>query len=556
MYRTTQTVCRLSARRALLARPSAATRRPATPLLRGIATQPVVQGTGPSHFVAGVAGGSAVLLAGYGYYRYSGAADVVAAAQKTVDAAKAIQEKAPSPSAAGKAVVNAIKAVSPGFVAVIPGLDDVLNKGLSQLDELAETHGDEVNELVHKMYADLQKLSKKGFNEDTLKEAVALIQERLKEAQKLGVKIGSDATDKVLESNPELKKSVESGINELKDMVDSPEVEKILHDTYAELKKMADKGFSPEAVIAAGLLVKKNVAKAQQVAGKVGDAAWDKAAEAAKPYLDKMPEVQKLLEGKLDDVKKIARENGGPEAEKIITDLYDELKKISEKGVNKKTIAEASKLVESKVAEAMKLGGGAAAKASDFAWDKAAEAAKPYLDKMPEVKKLMDGKLGDLQKLAEKNGGPELQKIVEDLYAELKKIADKGINKDSIAQAKKVTEAKLKEASDIASKAGGKVADAAWQKAAETATPLLEKAPEFKKLVDANISDIKKVVEKRGAEGEKLLQETYEKIAKIAEKGVSKSSLADLKKVMEEQAAKAKKLAEKAGDDAAEKTKK
>ncbi|KAJ3149708.1 hypothetical protein HDU86_006885 [Geranomyces michiganensis] len=549
---TSLTVCRVSARRALLARPSsAAARRPAPLLTRGIATQPAAASAGPSHFVAGVAGGSAVLLAGYGYYRYSGAADVVAAAQKTVDAAKAIQEKAPSPSAAGKAVVSAIKAVSPGFVAVIPGLDDVLNKGFSQLDELAETHGDEVNELVHKLYADLQKLAKKGFNEDTLKEAVELVQKRLKEAQKLGVKIGSDATDKVLASNPELKKSVESGINELKDMVDVPEVEKILHDTYAELKKMAEKGFTPETVVAAGLLVKTQVGKAQEIAGKVGDAAWDKAADAAKPYLDKMPEVQKLLDGKLDDVKKIARENGGPEAEKIITDLYDELKKISEKGVNKKTIAEASKLVETKVAEAMKLGGGVAAKASDFAWDKASEAAKPYLDKMPEVQKLLDGKLGDLQKLAEKNGGPELEKIVKDLYAELKKIADKGINKESLAQAKKVTEAKLKEASDIASKAG----NAAWKQAAEAATPLLEKAPEMKKLVESNITDIKKIVEKRGAEGEKLLQETYEKVAKIAEKGMSKSSLADLKKVLEEQAAKAKKLGEKAADDA-EKVKK
>ncbi|KAI8910523.1 hypothetical protein DFJ77DRAFT_470032 [Powellomyces hirtus] len=637
MYRATQAACRISSRRVVMTRPSV---RPQV-MMRKLATQPApaAASTGASHFVAGVAGGTAVLLAGYGYYRYSGAHKIVSAAQQTIDTAKAIQDKAPSPTQAGRAVVSAIRAVAPGFFKVVPGLDGVVDKGFEQLDQLAETHGDEVEELVNKLYGDLQKLAKKGFNEDTLKEAVELVQKRVKEAQQLAVKIGSDATDKVLASNPELKKSVQSGIEELKDMVDVPEVERILHDTYAELKKMADKGFSPESIAAAGLLVKTQVTKAKEVAGKAGDAAWDKAAEAAKPWLKKMPEVEKLLNGNIDNLKKIAKENGGPELEKIVTDMYSELKKISEKGVNKDSIAQATKVVETKVAEAMKLGGGVAGKATDFAWDKATEAAKPYLKKMPEVEKLLNGKLDDLKKIAKQNGGPELEKIVTDMYAELKKISEKGINKDTIAQATKVVEDKVAQATEIGSKAaskagdiawdkaaevakpylkkmpevqeliddklddlkkiakenggpelekivtdmyselkkisekgvnkdsiaqakkivesklaeagkiGGNVADKAWQKAADAAQPLLDKAPEYKKLVESQMGDLQEIASKRGPEGEKLIEETYNKIAKIAEKGVSKSTIADMKKVLEDQASKAKKLAEKTADD-------
>ncbi|KAJ3009241.1 hypothetical protein HKX48_008080 [Thoreauomyces humboldtii] len=520
------------------------------PLRRALQTQtppppPPPHTAGASHVVAGLAGGAAVVLTGYGYYRYSGAHEIVSAAQKTMETAKSITDKAPSPQQAGHAIVSAIRAVAPSFFKVIPGLDGVVDKGFEQLDQLAEQHGEEVEELVNKLYADLQKLSKKGFNEDTLKQAAELVQKRLKEAQQLAMNIGGDATDKILEANPELKKAVASGLDELKGMVDVPEVEKILNDTYDELKKLASKGLSPETAVAAGLLVKRQVAQAKEVAGKAGDAAWEKASELAKPYLEKMPEVEKLLDGKLGDLKKIAKENGGPELEKIIDDMYAQLKKVADKGINKDSIAEAKKIVETKVAEALKIAGPAAAKASDFAWDKAAEVAKPYLKKMPEVQELLDGKLGDLKKIAKENGGPEIEKIVTDLYAGLKKIADKGINEKSLAEAKKLVETKLAEASKL----GGKVATKAWSKAAEAAQPLLDKAPEYKKLVESQMGDLQDIASKRGPEGEKIVEETYQKIAKIAEKGVSKSTLADMKKVLEEQATKAKKLAEKAADD-------
>ncbi|KAI8823172.1 uncharacterized protein EV422DRAFT_523618 [Fimicolochytrium jonesii] len=538
--------------RQFLIRPSQHTRATQRRLLQTQIPQNA-HGAGASHALAGVAGGVAVLAGGYAYYKFSGAADVVASAQKTVATVKQVTDAAPSPAQAGHAVVKAIRAVAPSFFKVVPGLDSVVDQGFEQLDELAETHGEEVEKLVKDTYAELAKLAKRGFNEDTLKEATVIVSAKLDEAQKLAIDIGSDATDKIFAKNPELKKTVQSSINELKEMVDVPEAQKILNETYAEIKKMADKGFSPEAVLAAGVFVKGQVSKAKNLASETGEAAWDKAADLAQPYLKKMPAVQKLLDGKIDDLKQLAKENGGPELEKIVTDLYTELKKIGDKGINKDSIAQATKLVESKLAEAAKLGAGAAGKAGDVAWDKASELAKPYLKKMPEVQKLLDEKMGDIKKIANENGGPELGKILTDMYTELSKLSEKGINKDTIAKATKIVEKKLAEAADVGSKAASKAGDAIWDTASEAAAPYLKKMPEVQSLIEDRAEEIKKIAKANGGpELEKIIKDMYADLKKVSDKGINKKSLEEAKKIVEDKLAAASKIgsdvASKAGD--------
>jgi hypothetical protein len=84
-------------------------------------------------------------------------------------------------------------------------------------------------------------------------------------------------------------------------MADSygPEAKKELDQTYQQIKDVVKGGISVETINKVKKLIEEKTEKVR----KMGDEAWKKGLEQAKPYLDKSPEVKKLVEENADTLK-------------------------------------------------------------------------------------------------------------------------------------------------------------------------------------------------------------------------------------------------------------
>lgn len=269
--------------------------------------------------------------------------------------------------------------------------------------------------------------------------------------------------------------------------------------------------------------------KALQVAGgKMQDLVGEEASKGWNLLGDKYPELKNALGGEGEELKKLT-EKHGPEARQIATDFYTQASALVAKGgFNSETYESVSKLLKEKKDQVAKF----SQKAGKDAWDSSSKAASPFLEKMPDVKQLLDENLDKVSGYV----GEDRVKIVKDVYAEL---ADIGKSNKSVEEktklAKKLVEEKLGTTSQFASVAQDKASDlvGGGRKWLESAVPGL--GGMTKVFDEVDIKALKELASKRGEDGEKLLNSTYEEIKQI----LSKKS-EEAKKLAEKSAAEAK----------------
>jgi len=222
------------------------------------------------------------------------------------------------------------------------------------------------------------------------------------------------------------------------------ETEKIIKGTYDEVKETVVKGGfdlkTGEKVIE---ILKRRAAEVEDLGRRVGT-------DFIKPVIDKNPQLRDALGGSYDDLKQLVAKHG-PEAKAKYDDLVKQLKEIFDKGVSASSIKQVQDLIQQKTKEIRELG----EKASKDAWDKASKQAKPYLDKMPDVKKSLDENM----KALIGSGGKSIQEI----YDKIKEVADKGPNKQNMAELQSMIKDKAKQASE----SSGVNWDDAWGKLEE-----------------------------------------------------------------------------------------
>ena len=107
-----------------------------------------------------------------------------------------------------------------------------------------------------------------------------------------------------------------------------PEARKITEDTVNQIKKLTDQGINGETIAKAAALAKQKLQEIKDLGAKAGQEAYSKAAEGARPYLDKAPDVKKYLEESVDGLKEYVGDDGV----KLINDTYSELEAAGKKG--------------------------------------------------------------------------------------------------------------------------------------------------------------------------------------------------------------------------------
>ncbi|KAK9710237.1 hypothetical protein K7432_008549 [Basidiobolus ranarum] len=417
-------------------------------------TTPPAPTSNCSQILSGFAGGSAVVAGGYGWYYFSGAKDVVNKFQSAYQTVQDIQAKAPPPGV----VVNAAKSFAGPFLVSVPGAQTLLD----QLQKLEDKHGPEIEKIWKETSDEVAKITAKGWDEESIKKVNELIKDKMGRIQELGKDILGEVGDQVLNAFPQVKEAVGGSLEELKALTGKggEEAQELVTKTYADIKKVLDKGFNENTVEEINKLIKEKMEEAKKLLGKAGDVAWDKGLLLATPVLDKMPEVKKMLEQAQDSFADAAKKNG-PQVKEMAQDLIAKLKKLSEKGINEKSLKEAKTLVEENLSKLKGLSG-----ISDEAWKKAADVANPVLKKVPELKKIVDEGIEEMKTLAEKKG-PEAFKIITDTYSEIQKIAEKGVGKDTVKEGKDLLEKKLKELKALKEEAKNEGENVAKDKASD-----------------------------------------------------------------------------------------
>lgn len=399
-----------SVARSGLPRAAARSCRASKPQMRFQSTSTSSAPSGSSHVGAGVAGGLAAATILYGAYYFSAAGKMSRTVNKTVkeannkyqEAASKLQANTPS----ADETISYLKNFCYSYVAWVPGGRQYVDMAFKDIETVRKNHREEADQLLNDAYKQFQDLSKSGLSLETASKAAEVLADLSK---KVGSLAGDAFTD-VIDNHPQLKEKFGGSIDQLKQMGDQygPEAKKQVDETWSQVKDVLAGGFTAANLSKVQSLFQEKVEQVQ----KLGDEAWKKGLEQAKPYLDKNPKVKELIENNADALKK-----GNAK------ELFEKVKKAVDSGDLGDFEGYVNKTVEK-------------------AKSKGQEASKSYgldqyFDQIPNGSEILS-KLKQLKEVADKHS-EEGKKLVEETLAEVKQVLDKKSEKaqDIVNKAKK-----------------------------------------------------------------------------------------------------------------------
>lgn len=358
-------------------------------------------------------GGALVFLAGYGYYHFSGAKTLVNTAHETKAkfdmVSRKFKEAAPEPNEA----LRWLRKTATSYAAFIPGAKGYVDTAFDDLDTIRNKHGDEVDRIVGQAYSELKDVTQeKGMSLETATAAWAIIQKHM---QRIG-DLAADSAQEIMNNHPALKDKVGGNLDQLKALGDKygPEAKKEVDKTWEQIRDIVKTGVGLESANKIRAVVQEKM----ELVRKMGDEAYAKGMEQAKPYLDKNPKIKELVEKNTDALK-----------QGNVRELYEKIKQAVESGDLgglEDYVKGAADKVKQKAGSGGAGGGGG---------------VEQYLKMIPGGEKIVP-KMSQLQSLAQEHG-EEAEKIVKDAFEEIQDVLQR-----KVGEAQKLAEK--------AKKSGGK----------------------------------------------------------------------------------------------------
>jgi hypothetical protein len=218
---------------------------------------------------------------------------------------QSMQDSAPEPNE----LLKWFRQTVTSYAAFIPGAKSYVDSVFNDLDKIEQKHRGEVNKIISNAYSEMRDATKNGVSMETAQKTWEILEKYL---QQLG-ELASDSADEILDNHPELKEKVGGNFDQLKSMANSygPEAKKELDQTYSQIKEAMAGGIG----IGTAEKIRQIIQEKYEKVKKMGDEAWKKGMEQAKPYLDKNPQIKEMIEKNQDVLK-----SGN------ITELYQKLK--------------------------------------------------------------------------------------------------------------------------------------------------------------------------------------------------------------------------------------
>ncbi|KAI4859192.1 hypothetical protein F4820DRAFT_467269 [Hypoxylon rubiginosum] len=349
-----------------------------------------------SHLAAGVAGGVAAGTFLYTAYLFSPAGKTSRTINKTIkevnkkynEAAQKLQENTPDTDQ----TINYIKDFCYSYVAWVPGGRQYVDTTFNDIEKVRENHRDEVDQILSDAYRQFRDVSKSGLSLETGSKALEVLAD-------LSKKIGSlaaDALTDILDSHPEMKQKFGGSIDQLNQMGEQygPEAKKQVEETWDQVKKIVSRGFSADNIDQARKLIQEKVEQVK----KLGDEAWKKGMEQAKPFLDKNPKVKELVESNASALKQ-----GNAK------EMFEKAKGAVESGDTSEFEGYVKKAVDKAKSKGSQLASGTG--------------LEQYFDMIPEGGEILP-KLKQLKEVADKHS-EEGEQLVKDTLSEIKQVLEK-----------------------------------------------------------------------------------------------------------------------------------
>ena len=320
-------------------------------------------------------------------------------ARRTEDAfkdyAKQFKESSPDPNKA----LEWLRSTANSYAAFVPGATGVVDSMFDDLDAIRKKHGKEVDNIVNEAYNELKDISQDGMNMIAAKKAWDIL---LKHLQRIGDLAGDAASD-IVNNHPVLKEKVGGNLDQLKQMGDKygPEAKKQLDETWDQIQAIVKSGMSASTIPKIQSLVQEKIQKMQELGGKV----WDQGMEKAKPYLDKSPEVKKLVE---ENKEKLKKQGNVQELFEKVKDAVQSGNADSLKQYVQNTVKQASQGSTGGLEKYLNMvpGGGEIipklTQLQQIAQEHGEEAEKIAKDTFKEIQEVLQRKVGEAEKLAQK----------------------------------------------------------------------------------------------------------------------------------------------------------
>ena len=305
----------------------------------------------------------------YGYYYYSGARTVVSSMSQSKQYVEDSINKLKNAQLKPDDTVAWLRDTANQYARFVPGAKGAVDMAFNEIDDLKEKHGDKLNELMEGAHKELKDVASNGaLDMATAFSLWTVISKYLTKMEGMAKEAGVD----LMSNHPELKEKYGDKLNALKKMATSQggEAKKYIDEAYKQVEGMMKDGKVDTEKI--GKLIEDATSKASGM----GDDVWKKAMEKAKPFLDKNPEMKKLVEENADKLK-----NG--DFQGLVSKLSDAVKNGDTKDLQS--------YIEKQMKQLQGMG--------DDAWKGAMARASIYLDKYPEVKKTLEDKGEVLRKM-------------------------------------------------------------------------------------------------------------------------------------------------------------
>ncbi|KAH8178315.1 Apolipoprotein/apolipophorin [Sarocladium implicatum] len=374
------------------------------------------KGGANTHIGAGIAGGFIGAVIFYGIYSFTPAGRTASTINKAAseankkykEASKKLQANSPSADQA----VDSIKQFAYSYVGWIPGGRAYVDTAFEDWEKIRENHKEEADQIVNDAYKEFQGLAKSGLSLETASKAY----EALAKIAKRVAELSGDAISDIVDNHPKLKEKLGGNVEKLKQMGEQygPEAKKQVDETWQQVKDIVAGGITATNLNKARELIEDKVQKIS----KLGDEAWKKAYEEAKPLLEKNPKVKELVENNTDALK-----------QGNVKELFEKVKSSIDSG----KVDDLKKYVDDTVSKAKDKASSATGGSSPFG------DFEKYTKMIPQFDEIVP-KLKQLSEVADKHR-EEGEKLLKETVEELKKVLE-----DKSQKGKEIAEKASKEA--------------------------------------------------------------------------------------------------------------
>ncbi|KAH9942341.1 uncharacterized protein BXZ73DRAFT_87954 [Epithele typhae] len=168
-----------------------------------------------------------------------------------------------------KEALNFLRSAAQSYLIIIPGAHPHIKAVLDTIDDLHNSHRDELNRIVGDVYDEVNVIVKDSPSVDmgTAMKILDVLCKRSVELEELGKKAGSDALSSLSSKYPQLMGKLGSGYAELKKLAKSnPEAKKLCGETTKEIHEIFSEGFSQESVSRAQDLIQSKTTEIRKMA--------------------------------------------------------------------------------------------------------------------------------------------------------------------------------------------------------------------------------------------------------------------------------------------------